>query len=492
MKDESSYKQIVKSTSLFGSVQVVQILATVIRGKVLAIFLGTAGMGISSLLLSSINMLQAISGMGLSYSAIREISQAHEVDDNNKLSRIIKIFISLLLVSSLLGAIFLILLSPLLSDFTFGSNEYITEFIFLSSVIFINTLSNGYQSLLTGTRRLKDLSKSTILGSFLSVLVSLPFFYFFGIKGIVPAMIAASLSTFILNYFFARKINREKVNIGTKEVLKEGGEMIKLGFVMMFVGVLSSIVPFIINAYIKNNGSLTDVGLYQAGISITQQYVGLVFTAMSIDYFPRLAAIHTNNKEVMGLVNQQSEVMLLIITPILIALILTAPLVINILLTKEFEPIIQFIRLISIGLLLQAANHSMGLISFAKGDKKSFLFIAIVGNASWLIFSIIGYKIGGINGVGEYFIIHCIISFILVYLLAYKKYNYTMSRDFTKLFFVSIFLVLLVFLSLLNPTKFGYFVSSLLMCFSIGYSIYQIDKRIALKEFFSNFVGRYK
>lgn len=492
VKEELSYKQIIKSTSLFGSVQVLQIFATVIRGKVLAIFLGTAGMGISSLLLSSINMLQAISGMGLSYSAVREISQAHEVDDNNKLSRTIKIFISLLLVSSLMGAILLILLSPLLSNFTFGSNEYVTEFIFLSSVIFINTLSSGYQSVLTGTRRLKDLSKSTILGSFLSILVSLPFFYFLGIRGIVPAMISASLSTFVLNYFFAQKIKKEKVNIGAKEVLKEGQEMIKLGFVMMFVGVLSSIVPFMINSYIKNNGSLMDVGLYQAGISITQQYIGLVFTAMSVDYFPRLAAMHNDNKKVMGLVNQQSEIMLLIITPILITLILTAPLVINILLAKEFEPIIQFIRLIAIGLLLQAANHSMGLISFAKGDRKSFLFIAILGNISWLFFSVIGYKIGGINGIGEYFIVHCIISYFLVYFLAFKKYNYSMSKEFVKLFLVSIFLVVFVFFLLLNPTKLGYFGSSLLLCFSIGYSIFQIDKRIALKNLCSNFVRRYK
>ena len=50
MEQKSSYRQIVKATSLFGGVQFFQIIISVIRSKFVAILLGPAGMGIVGLL----------------------------------------------------------------------------------------------------------------------------------------------------------------------------------------------------------------------------------------------------------------------------------------------------------------------------------------------------------------------------------------------------------------------------------------------------------
>ena len=493
MTEKSSYKQILKSTSLFGGVKVIQILATIIRGKIVAVFLGTTGMGISSLLLSSTAMLQAISGLGLSFSAVREISQANETGDTNKLNRTITIFLKLLLFSSVSGALLLVVISPLLSRFTFGTSDYIWEFVWLSTVVFMNTLSAGYQALMQGTRRLNDIAKTSVAGSILSILTSFPIYYFWGIQGIVPAIIIAAVTTFALNYFFFRKIKFKKIHLRINEVGIEGSEMFKLGFVMMIVGVLGTSVPFLINSFIQKTGNLSDVGLYQAGFSLTSQYVSLVFTAMTVDYFPRLSAIHSDNNKVRNLANQQSEIMLLIVTPLIVTLILVAPLLIKIFLSNEFIPIVNFIRLMSIGLLFQAGNHSMGLISFAKGDKKTFLVLAVVGNASWLLFSIGGYKIGGLNGIGQMFVVHCIISFIIVFVTVYHKYNYWMSRSFTRIFILGVGLAFSVyFIIWLSPNIYGYLFSSSILFFSIMYSIYELDKRVVLKELLSKFKERYK
>ncbi len=57
---------------------------------------------------------------------------------------------------------------------------------------------------------------------------------------------------------------------------------------------------------------------------------------MAIDYFPRLAAVADNDRNVGIRVNRQSEIVALVIAPLVMALIIIAPLVIRILLTREF------------------------------------------------------------------------------------------------------------------------------------------------------------
>jgi O-antigen/teichoic acid export membrane protein len=482
---KSSYKQILKSTTLFSGVKVIQIITSIAKAKIIAVFLGTTGLGISGILLSSTAIVQAISGLGLSFSAVREISHANESGDLNNVSKVNNVFLRLLLFSAIFGALLLILLSPLLSAFAFGSRKYICEFIWLSLLVFFNTFSEGFQSILQANHRLNHIAKATISSSVISVLTSFAIYFYYGVQGIVPALITAAFVVVIVNFYFLRKEIKSIGFVSLKEIIKESKAMVKLGTIIMVVGLFGALVPFLINIFIQKNGSFTDVGLYQAGLSLTTQYVSLVFAAMTVDYFPRLSAIHSDNNKVKNLANQQSEIMLLILVPLLLGLIIVAPLLVKFLLTNEFSSIVNFVRLISIGLFFQAASHSMGLISFAKGDKKTFFFLGLLGNISWLFFSIIGYKIFGLNGIGALFILHCIISFVMVYLVTIKKYKYLMSRALMKVFVLGLIEISFVFLMILvYPGIISYLVSLLICIFSIGYSIRELERRVGIMELF--------
>lgn len=62
---ENSYRSIMRGMSAFGSVQVLQIVINVVRGKFVALLLGPEGMGISQLLVSSTNTLKQVASCGL-------------------------------------------------------------------------------------------------------------------------------------------------------------------------------------------------------------------------------------------------------------------------------------------------------------------------------------------------------------------------------------------------------------------------------------------
>ena len=76
-KDESkdSYGHVLKYTGIFGGVQGLNIIIGLVRNKITALLLGPAGMGLASLLNSSVNFISQATNLGIYFSAIKQISE---------------------------------------------------------------------------------------------------------------------------------------------------------------------------------------------------------------------------------------------------------------------------------------------------------------------------------------------------------------------------------------------------------------------------------
>ena len=205
-KESNNYSSILKGTALFGGVQVFNILINLIRGKLVALLLGPEGMGISSLLTSSMNTIQQFTGLGLNMSSIQEISRAYEQNDHNKIAYVVYILRKLLYITATLGSLLSIILCSYLSEWTFGNSDYKWYFVILSIVIFFTTISNGELSILQGIHAVKKLAFTSIIGSLTGLIIGVPLYYYLGYNGIVPAMIALSLTTFTFYRYHTYKM----------------------------------------------------------------------------------------------------------------------------------------------------------------------------------------------------------------------------------------------------------------------------------------------
>ncbi len=83
-KNSGSYRQIMKATSIFGGVQVFNILISIIRSKVMAVLLGPAGIGILGLFNSTIVLLSSLTNFGLGISAVKDIAAARETKNERQ------------------------------------------------------------------------------------------------------------------------------------------------------------------------------------------------------------------------------------------------------------------------------------------------------------------------------------------------------------------------------------------------------------------------
>ena len=192
-KEKASYKSILKATSLFGGLQIYIILIQVIRSKVIAVLLGPVGVGIEGLFKSGIELVQNVVGLGLANSAVREVADAKGTNDENKISRVIFLIKKLVWLTGLLGLFIFAVLSPWLSQFTFGNQDYTVPFILLSVILLFDQICAGQKVVLQGLSKYKQLAKATAYGTTVGLLVSVPMYYFIGVDGIVPTLILNSL-----------------------------------------------------------------------------------------------------------------------------------------------------------------------------------------------------------------------------------------------------------------------------------------------------------
>ncbi|MCH5719959.1 oligosaccharide flippase family protein [Niabella hibiscisoli] len=85
----SIYKSILKGSAIFGGSQVVSILISLVRAKVIAILLGPAGMGLASLLANTTNIIQQFSSSGVNLTAVKDIAQAEASRNSENLRKTI-------------------------------------------------------------------------------------------------------------------------------------------------------------------------------------------------------------------------------------------------------------------------------------------------------------------------------------------------------------------------------------------------------------------
>ncbi|MFA6275986.1 MAG: oligosaccharide flippase family protein [Pedobacter sp.] len=478
---KNSYQQIFKATSIFGGVQVVNILILVIRSKFIAVLLGPAGMGVASLLISTTNFLSSLTHFGLGSSAVKNVAVANGTGDEHKLGQTIAVFRKLVWITGMFGFILALALSPLLSKIAFGNNKYTISFMLISVTLLLTQISDGQTVLLRGTRNIKLMAKASMIGALMGLLISIPLYYFFGQKGITPSIILTAVSGLCVTWFYSKKIKIKKVQTNKQIIVSEGLDMLKMGVLISMSSLISMGTSYIVRIFISSMGGISDVGLYNAGFAIIGTYVGLVFTAMSTDYYPRLAAVANDNKKCREEINQQAEVALLILAPILIIFLVFIDFAIILLYSKEFIAITSMVHWAAIAIFFKATSWAIGIIFISKGATKLFFWNELITNTYLLGLNILGYYFFGLTGLGVSFLIGYILHLVQMYIVTNRLYGFTFDSKFIKIFLFQFLLAIACFISVSFLQKnLSYLIGICFITISMFFSWKEMNKRIDL------------
>ena len=477
---EKSYGHILKYTGIFGGVQGLNLLIGLVRNKIIASLLGPGGMGLASLFNTTVNFISQATNFGISFSAIRHISELFDKGDEQQISHFVKVVRAWSLLTALLGMLVCIVAGPFLSDHTFTWGDHTLHFIMLSPAVALMAITGGETAILKGARQLRSLAVIQIWNVFLALIIAVPLYYFFWQSAIVPVIVLMALSAMLLTIRHSYKLYPLKLT-GTKGILGEGMEMIRLGVAFVLAGIFGSGAEMLVRSYLNVAGNLDVVGLYNAGFMLTVTYAGMVFSAMETDYFPRISAVGHNREKMRDTVNRQIEVSLLLVSPMLTALIVFMPIIIPLLFTKEFLPVVSMAQVSVFAMYIKAISLPISYLTLARGDSLAYLLIEAVDDILLVVFMILGYQQWGLIGTGVALTAFYAVDIVIIYIYTYIRYGYSLSLPVLHYAAIQLPLGIAAYIVTLIDNPFIYWPLGSLLCFvSLVVSLHIIHQKTSL------------
>lgn len=494
MEKTVDYKRAAKTTILFSGVKVVTVVVSILRNKLAAVLLGPIGVGINNIYNTYLQFVQTGACLGLSQSAVRDISEAYELKDSRRFSRIISLTNRLVVLTSLLGILITVMMSPFFSRWGFGNGSYTISFILLSLSVGAHIYVENRIAVLKGMRQMRSLAYSTIIGSVAGLLICLPLYYFYREKGIVPVFILTAFISLLVTNYYVNKIQYERISLSFKEIKTEGNPMLKMGVALMMINFLSGIASTIIISFIRGNGGLEVVAYYSSGKAIISQYFGIVLTAMTTDYYPRICGVYKDNKRLKEEVNAQSKLGLIMTFPLALIFVAFASILIPLLFSDKFLAVSEFTDWALLGTLLSIPSNCIAMVLLAKQDAKVFTIISIVINVFNVCLFICFYYLYGLVGLGIAEAINVGVQWVVYGCIIGRRYKVSFSWDANLMLIIVLSIVIIsVLVKGIGNEIVRYLLQSVFILFSCIYAFYWSKKmNLDLLEFVRNRLLRKK
>jgi len=457
-------KKLFKITSLLGASNLVILFCGVIKNKIIAVLLGTNGMGVISQVSSFLSLLTGISTFGVQQGVIKFIAEER---DEYKLHKILKI--SLCFVFSISVVLFLIVLI---------FRTRITELLFSVSgfeyALFSTALSAPFVSLgvillfyFKGRKNINVIFKVNMISSLSGLLIGIVLIEYFKVIGaVVQIGITASL-IFILSLFYLsreKKKNKVKLNLDDFRILKG---IVKYGSVISLAYIFSILSLVIVKSLIIRFLGFHSNGIYQSILIISGMLISFPQETFWSYYFPTVCEnkdLNFRKKEFENF----AYFLISVATPLVIIVFLTGRFLIQIFLSNQFLGASDFLNIRLLGDIFLIFSWPIDAIFLADQRYKYILAFGFIPNLILVVLSFLLVKAFALSGI-FYAYLFSMVVFFIIHLLTFK-------RKYPKLFYgaklfkkmgISITSILLSAI-LINGVYSKYFVIPIILCWIIA------------------------
>lgn len=399
MAERVTISHVLKYTGVFGGVQVLKALANLIRNKLAAILLGTAGVGLNAVFQNIGELIFSTTNMGIPFSSTRNLSESYEQEDKEATTALVQVIRTWAFWTAC-AAVLVCLFGAWGLDWYFfpdKGHSHLSEILLLSLYVMSLPLEAAECAILKGTRQLKSVATVETVAAFGTIFCTIPFFWLWGIKGVAISLVTCGWMIVGVHAYYTLRLYPYRIKPLRTDVLRNGLPLLRLGIPYMMAAAVGALCTSLIYGILSGE---SEIGMYKAAYGLIITYGGMAFVALDNDFFPRLAAINHKRDDRNYAINQQMQVCCLVSGIMMIIMVMIMPWLIEMLLSREFLPAVPMATAGVFFIYLRSINLPLGYLSLACGESKIYLLLEVLYNVLAVTLICLGYKLWGLLGCG--------------------------------------------------------------------------------------------
>lgn len=406
---------------MLGSAQGVNIVCSVLRNKLMAIWIGAAGVGLNSILVNATALISNATQLNIRDSAVRDLSVPMSAADLAVKTTVVRRWA---LSLGILGAIAAVVFAPLLSAMAYnGSVSYSIRFILLAPGIFASSYSAGEFAILQAAGRLKAIASASAAAGLAATAVSLPLIYFFGLASIVYVINIYAFAIAVGAYCVRMRGGIAAPCPDMKELWRQGRGFLMLGATISVSVLLTTLADYIFASFVNSRSGEAALGIFQSGHTLVNSYVGIIFSAISVEFYPRLTHVIGRPSASRAVMTHEMSLIIKLVTPVAIIFVFASDFIVQLLYSSSFDEIVPFVTFAIIGALYRGISLCYAYRILAAGDSKAYIFTETVSVSVGLALNIIAYSQWSYLGLGFSYIVRFAFYTALTAVVCKRRYG---------------------------------------------------------------------
>jgi len=415
---------LIKTSVLSAIATIIQVISGFIVTKVIAVYVGPAGLAIIGQLQNFINLVLLACGDFFKTAITKYTAQFQ--DDETKKQEIWSTAIKIAGVLYMVVFVSLFFFSNEISAYLLSSSQYGYVLKILAFSIPFFVLNGLLLAILNGQRQIKQYITLSISLSIVSLVLVAILSIFYALEGALVAYVINQSVVLLLTLFYLRKESWLKVKSFSYKLKQENVKKILEFGAISFTAVIASNTSMLyIRDYITTTVSLESAGHWQAIWILSTVSLSLITTSLVTYLLPTLSSI--KEKHLMSSELKKAVYLILpIASAISLSMYLLRDFIIEILYTKEFLPMGELFLWQMIGNVIKACAWLFGYLFVAKAMVKYCVSTEIIFALMMVLLSVYFVNIYGLVGVTYAYALNTFL-YLITGMIIYKfkvKENY--------------------------------------------------------------------
>ncbi|MCB0443134.1 MAG: O-antigen translocase [Flavobacterium sp.] len=352
--------------------------------KVLAIYVGPAGMALVGNLRNFQTSLESFATLGFQNGIIKYTAQLKE--DNKQFKKLISTVSITIALFILLFGIGLFIFREPISFYLFSSeNNYE---IIIKAIIFslpFYGFSLFFTSLINGLEKYKKVVYISIIGNIIGFFFSLFLVLNFNVKGALFAMVLAPTTNFFIASFFVFKeiklFQFIRLKFFDKRILKN---LSSYSAMALFSAITGPMIYIFLRNHLIDTAGINTAGFWESMSRISSYYMLFVSSLMSMYFLPQLAV--SNEEETKLIFRNYFKTIVPFFLLGIVLIYFCRNLIISLLFTEEFQPVSSLFFWQLLGDFFKVCSWILALHFLAKRQTFAYFVTEILSYSMLIIF----------------------------------------------------------------------------------------------------------